>query len=72
MTVAALGLALALPNAVALVAVAALVAALEIQVRLVEEPYLARVHGERYRSYAAGTGRFLPGIGRRLAAGSRS
>ncbi len=38
--------------------------ALEIQVRLVEEPYLQRVHGEAYRRYAARTGRFMPWIGR--------
>jgi protein-S-isoprenylcysteine O-methyltransferase Ste14 len=41
-----------------------LLAALEIQVRGVEEPYLLRTHGEAYRRYAAATGRFLPGIGR--------
>jgi protein-S-isoprenylcysteine O-methyltransferase Ste14 len=68
MTVATVGLALMVPNVVAGIAVAALVVALEIQVRLVEEPYLARVHGDRYRRYAAATGRFVPGIGRRLAA----
>ena len=39
--------------------------ALELQVRGVEEPYLARVHGERYRSYAARVGRFVPGLGLR-------
>jgi protein-S-isoprenylcysteine O-methyltransferase Ste14 len=33
-------------------------------VRQVEEPYLVRTHGEAYRSWAAGVGRFLPGIGR--------
>jgi protein-S-isoprenylcysteine O-methyltransferase Ste14 len=69
MTVAMVGLASMVPNVVAGVAVAALVAALEIQVRLVEEPYLARVHGERYRRYAAVTGRFVPGLGRTLGAG---
>jgi protein-S-isoprenylcysteine O-methyltransferase Ste14 len=33
-------------------------------VRLVEEPYLERVHGEAYRAYAERTGRFVPRIGR--------
>lgn len=66
MTAATLGLALLVPNIVSLLAVAALIAALEIQVRLVEEPYLKVAHGESYRRYAAGTGRFLPGIGRLL------
>ena len=43
---------------------AAVVTAQQIQVRLVEEPYLRRVHGDAYRRYAASTGRFLPWIGR--------
>ena len=43
---------------------ALLVTALEIQVRVVEEPYLARTHGDAYRSYAERTGRFVPGLGR--------
>lgn len=64
MTFASVGLTLLAPNPLALAALGALVVALEIQVRAVEEPYLLRVHGERYRRYAAATGRFLPGIGR--------
>lgn len=60
----AVGLALLVPNAVALAAVVALVVALEIQTRLVEEPYLLRAHGEEYRRYAARAGRFVPGLGR--------
>jgi protein-S-isoprenylcysteine O-methyltransferase Ste14 len=59
-----LGLALMVPNVVALAGFAALLAALEIQVRLVEEPYLRKVHGEAYASYGARTGRFAPGVGR--------
>jgi protein-S-isoprenylcysteine O-methyltransferase Ste14 len=59
-----LGLALMVPSAVALLGFAALVIALELQVRLVEEPYLLAQHGEAYRAYARRTGRFLPGIGR--------
>jgi hypothetical protein len=32
----------------------------QIQVRAVEEPHLARVHDEFYATYVAGSGRFLP------------
>ena len=35
-----------------------------ISVLGVEEPCLRRIHGDAYRRYAAGTGRFLPRIGR--------
>jgi protein-S-isoprenylcysteine O-methyltransferase Ste14 len=59
----ALGLALMVPSVVALAGLAALVAALELQVRAVEEPYLLRTHGEAYAEYGARVGRFLPGIG---------
>ena len=52
------------PNLLAVVSFVALLIALEIQVRAVEEPYLLRTHGDAYRRYAAATGRFLPGIGR--------
>jgi protein-S-isoprenylcysteine O-methyltransferase Ste14 len=61
---ASLGLALLVPNIAALVGFGALVLALQIQVRLVEEPYLLRQHGEAYRDYAARVGRFVPGLGR--------
>lgn len=64
MGAATMGLALLVPNVLSLLAVCALVAALEIQVRLVEEPYLGKTHGDDYRHYAASTGRFLPGVGR--------
>jgi protein-S-isoprenylcysteine O-methyltransferase Ste14 len=69
--VAALGLAVAVLNAVAVVALLALVVAVELQVRVVEEPYLRRVHGQAYLSYAAQVGRFLPGVGRLSARGDR-
>lgn len=64
-----LGLALLVPSWLALVGFAGLVAALELQVRVVEEPYLLRVHGPTYATYAARVGRFLPGIGRLRRAG---
>jgi protein-S-isoprenylcysteine O-methyltransferase Ste14 len=59
-----LGLALMVPNIVALAGFIAVLAALEIQVRLVEEPHLRRVHGQAYTRYAAETGRFAPRLGR--------
>jgi protein-S-isoprenylcysteine O-methyltransferase Ste14 len=58
-----LGLVLMVPNALAVAAFIALVTALELQVRLVEEPYLLRTHGREYASYAARVGRFVPGVG---------
>lgn len=60
----ALGLALMVPNLLAALMLAAVVAAQQIQVRLVEEPHLLRVHGDACRRYAARTGRFLPWVGR--------
>jgi len=59
-----LGLLLMVPNVIALAAVLALLAAVELQTRVVEEPYLLRVHGDDYADYAASVGRFFPGIGR--------
>lgn len=57
------GVALLAPNVVTIAGAILLLVALELQTRLVEEPYLARVHGEHYAAYAARAGRFLPGIG---------
>ncbi|MGH3902853.1 MAG: methyltransferase family protein [Pseudonocardiaceae bacterium] len=64
MLTAGLGLTLLAPNLVAATGLLALVAAIEIQVRAVEEPYLLRTHGTDYRGYASRTGRFLPSVGR--------
>jgi protein-S-isoprenylcysteine O-methyltransferase Ste14 len=58
------GIALLAPNAVTLGAAILLMVSLELQTRVVEEPYLLGVHGERYAVYATKVGRFLPGIGR--------
>jgi len=58
------GVALLAPNAVTIAGAILLMVALELQTRLIEEPYLFRVHGERYAVYAARAGRFLPGVGR--------
>lgn len=60
----AIGLALLVPNVVSIAALVSLFVALEIQTRLVEEPYLLRAHGEEYRRYAARAGRFVPSLGR--------
>jgi protein-S-isoprenylcysteine O-methyltransferase Ste14 len=57
------GLVLMVPSALAIAAIVTLFVALEMQVRLVEEPYLFRTHGEEYASYAARVGRFIPGVG---------
>jgi protein-S-isoprenylcysteine O-methyltransferase Ste14 len=59
-----LGLVLMVPSWVAFVGLVALLVALELQVRVVEEPYLRRTHGQPYIKYASRVGRFLPGVGR--------
>lgn len=64
MLLAASGLTLILPSALTLPGWTALLVGLEVQVRLVEEPYLLRTHGAAYAEYAARVGRFLPGLGR--------
>jgi protein-S-isoprenylcysteine O-methyltransferase Ste14 len=58
-----LGLTLIVPSAVAIVGFVALVVALELQVRVVEEPYLTRAHGPVYVEYASRVGRFVPRLG---------
>lgn len=63
MIIAVAGLALVVPNVWAIAALVALVAGVEIQVRFVEEPYLARAHGRDYARYAERAGRFVPGVG---------
>jgi len=60
----ALGLALAVPNALAALMLAAYTAGVQLQVRGIEEPYLLEVHGDAYAAYTARVGRFLPGLGR--------
>jgi protein-S-isoprenylcysteine O-methyltransferase Ste14 len=64
MLLAGAGLTLMLPNLAALVGLASLAVAVPTQVRLIEEPYLHRVHGDQYSEYTSGTGRFVPGIGK--------
>jgi len=57
------GIALVTPNLVAIAGFLLLVATIELQVRIVEEPYLTATHGDSYRDYLAHVGRFVPGIG---------
>ena len=57
------GIALVTPNLVALAGFLLLVATIELQVRIVEEPHLLTVHGDDYRSYLTNVGRFMPGVG---------
>ncbi|MDX1882033.1 isoprenylcysteine carboxylmethyltransferase family protein [Mycolicibacterium sp. 120270] len=65
MIVFGLGIALVTPNIVALIGFALLVLTIEVQVRVVEEPYLATKHGDVYRAYTASVGRFVPRVGLR-------
>lgn len=66
------GTALMAPTWLAVAGVAALVAAVEVQTRRVEEPYLITAHGPAYLRYADRTGRFVPGLGRLRLGGSTS
>jgi protein-S-isoprenylcysteine O-methyltransferase Ste14 len=63
MIVTTVGIAMTIPNVISIAAVGLLFVALEVQVRLVEEPYLLAVQGDSYRSYAKRVGRFAPGLG---------
>lgn len=60
MALTGLGLTLMAPTILGLAGLVALAAALELQVRAVEEPYLTAVHGAAFKAYAARTGRFVP------------
>jgi Ca2+/H+ antiporter, TMEM165/GDT1 family len=58
--VATAGLLLMVPTLLGVLAAVLVVVAVQVQVRAVREPVLARRHGEAYEAYAARTGRFLP------------
>lgn len=60
-----IGLALLCSTPLAWLACVVQLTALELQVRAVEEPYLASVHGEAYQAYLERVGRFVPLIGTR-------
>jgi protein-S-isoprenylcysteine O-methyltransferase Ste14 len=64
MVVAWLGFALLVPTWLSLASIPVGIVAFEVQVRLVEEPYLLRAHRDAYRAWASRVGRFLPGVGR--------
>lgn len=66
-----IGIALLAPNVVTIAGAILLMVALELQTRLIEEPYLSTVHGEQYTAYATRVGRFLPKIGRLRLEGER-
>lgn len=63
MLVTGAGIALVVPNLIAVAGWMLLLIAAELQVRVVEEPYLRRHHGNPYRHYLANVGRFIPAIG---------
>lgn len=61
------GLVLMVPTPTSIAALLALVVAVEIQVRVIEEPYLVRLHGGQYERYAARAGRLFPSVGRGIS-----
>lgn len=63
MVVTAVGLVLMTPNVVAITALVTLIVAIQLQVRVVEEPYLASHHGLAWADYAGRVGRFIPNVG---------
>lgn len=69
MIVTGAGLALTAADPVSLLGLVALLVAVHLQVRAVEEPHLLALHGEVYRAYTARTGRFLPRPRRPVARG---
>lgn len=54
------GLLLLVPSPLALLAAFFTALGIELQVRVVEEPYLQRTHGEEYARYVSRVGRFIP------------
>ena len=55
------GFALMVPTWLAFASVVVIALGLELQVRVVVEPYLRRTHGDEYGRYARRVGRFVPG-----------
>lgn len=64
MVIVTIGLVAMVPSVVAFAGLLALLIAVELQVRIVEEPYLLRTQGETYAAYAKRVGRFVPDVGR--------
>jgi protein-S-isoprenylcysteine O-methyltransferase Ste14 len=57
------GIALLATNLVTIAGLLSVLAALELQVRRVEEPYLLAKQSAHYRDYTDRVGRFVPGVG---------
>jgi protein-S-isoprenylcysteine O-methyltransferase Ste14 len=64
MIATAVGVTATAPIALGVAGCVLLVAAIEAQVRLVEEPHLRAAHGAAYRAYTRSVGRFVPLVGR--------
>ena len=64
MLLAQFGMLFLVPTVLSLLALVCLVAAVQLQVRVIEEPYLLRTYGPAFAAYAARTGRLVPGVGR--------
>ena len=64
MCAALAGLTVMVLTPLTVLALVCLTVAIELQVRVVEEPYLIRTHGDAYNAYARRVGRFVPAIGR--------
>lgn len=64
MCTALVGLVLLAPTVLTVAGLVCLVVAVQLQVRVVEEPYLLATHGAEYAAYTARVGRFVPGVGR--------
>jgi protein-S-isoprenylcysteine O-methyltransferase Ste14 len=60
MIITATGLVFLSPTLLTVVGVIGLTLSIELQVRMVEEPYLARIHGQEFNEYRTKVGRFLP------------
>lgn len=64
MVLFAAGQALLVPTPLGAAGAVLLAAAVEGQVRAIEEPALLAAHGDAYEEWAATAGRFVPGVGR--------
>lgn len=65
MLLAQRGMLLLVPTVRSLLALMCLLAAVQLQVRVIEEPYLLRTDGEELAAYAARTSRLVPRLGQR-------
>lgn len=61
--VATTGVTFLAPNVGTFVGLFLLLVNFELEIRVIEEPYLRRTHGNAYESYAGKVGRFVPGLG---------